>query len=131
MSQILDIALRTGVVYVFILGGLRLLGRSHLSQLSIFDFVLILLISNAVQNAMVGSDTSLLGGIVAVVTLLVLNYLISFLSYKSRRFGALFEGAPTLLIHNGILNDVNLRREKISQDELQRALREHGIEDIA
>jgi len=131
MNQILDIALRTGVVYVIILGGLRLLGRSHLSQLSILDFVLILLLSNAAQNAMVGSDTSLAGGIIAVCTLLALNFLISFFSYRSRRLGALFEGTPTVLIHDGTVRDDNLRREQISHEELLRALREHGITEIA
>ena len=131
MNQILDIALRTGVVYVIILGGLRLLGKSHLSQLSILDFVLILLLSNSVQNAMVGNDTSLAGGIIAACTLLALNYLVTFFAYRSRRFGAMFEGTPTVLILDGKVRDENLRREKISHEELQRALREHSIGEIA
>jgi uncharacterized membrane protein YcaP (DUF421 family) len=127
ISQILDISLRTGIVYVIILGGLRLLGRRHLSQLSMLDFVLILLLSNSVQNAMVGNDSSLTGGIIAACTLLALNYLFSFFSFRSRRVGAVFEAAPTLLIHDGKVNEENLRHEKISPEELLRALREHSI----
>jgi uncharacterized membrane protein YcaP (DUF421 family) len=130
MNQILDISLRSASVFIFLLIGLRFLGKNHLSQLSIVDFVLVILLSNAVQNAMVGNDTSLAGGMIAAVTLLLLSFVISFVSYRSRSMGAFFEGTPTMLIHNGKLLHENLRREKISQDELLRAIREHGIERI-
>ena len=84
-STFLDIVLRSAIVYAVILVGLRLGGKRHIAQLSVVDLVLILLISNAVQNAMVGNDSSLFGGIVAAVTLFAVNYGFSFLLYRSVR----------------------------------------------
>jgi uncharacterized membrane protein YcaP (DUF421 family) len=126
----LNIALRSALIYVVVLLGLRLLGKRHVAQLSILDFVLILLISNAVQNAMVGEDTSLAGGIVAAVTLLALNYLFSNLLYRSRKAELILEGTPTLLIHNGEVILPHLAAERLTEDELLRVAREHGIEHL-
>ncbi len=128
MPQILDIALRSAAVYLAILVGLRVLGKSHLAQLSIIDFVLVLLISNAVQNAMVGNDNSLLGGLIAAGTLIAVNYVLSFILYRFRRTETVLEGTPTLLIHNGKIISRHLEQERISVDELERAIREHGLE---
>ena len=130
-TSILDIALRSGTVFVVILLGMRLLGKRHVAQLSIIDLVLILLISNAVQNAMVGDNNSLLGGIVAAGTLLILSYVFSFLLYKSQKAENFFEGTPTLLIHNGHVLQEHLKKEKITEDELERVIREHGVESIS
>lgn len=131
LSTILDIVLRSAVVFIVVLAGLRLLGKRHVAQLSIVDLVLILLISNAVQNAMVGPDVSLVGGIVAAVTLLVLSYLFTMLLYRSRRAERFFEGTPTLLVHNGKAIPRHLEQEKITEEELERVIREHGIEKIS
>lgn len=131
ISQLLDIALRSGVIYIIILLGLRLLGKNHLSQLSILDFVLVLLLSNAVQNAMVGNDSTLLGGVIAAVTLLLLNYLLTAFMYRFKSADALFQGSPTMLVHDGNLLQEHMRREKISDEELRRAIREHGMENIS
>src|ERR1041384_1492616 len=84
-SVLLDVALRSATVYIVVLIGLRLLGKKHVAQLTTIDLVLILLISNAVQNAMVGNATSLIGGIAAALTLLVLNYVLSLIFFRSRR----------------------------------------------
>ena len=92
-----------------------------------FDLTLLLLISNAVQNAMTGPDTSLLGGVMAAGTLLVLNYFVADLSGVNRRFRKLIEGQPSLLIHDGQIMTVHMAKEHVSMDELERALREHGI----
>jgi len=92
-----------------------------------FDLALLLLISNAVQNAMTGPDTSLVGGVIAAATLLVLNYLIAEVSGGNRRFRKFIEGQPSLLIHDGQIMTASLAKEHVSLDELQRALREHGI----
>ena len=92
-----------------------------------FDLTLLLLISNAVQNAMTGPDTSLLGGVMAAGTLLVLNYFVADLSGVNRRFRKLIEGQPSLLIHDGQVMTVHMAKEHVSMDELERALREHGI----
>ena len=126
----LDIALRSAVIYLVIIIGLRLLGKKHVAQLSIIDLVLLLLISNAVQNAMVGDDSSLLGGVIAAGTLLLLNFFLTSVLYKSRGADRLLEGTPTLLIHNGIVLHTNLAQEKISPEELERVVREHGIDVI-
>ena len=131
MILILNIAIRSAVIFTIVLVGLRLLGKRHVAQLSIVDLVLILLISNAVQNAMVGDDTSLLGGIVAAVTLLILSYLFTLVAYKSRTFENLFEGTPTVLVHNGKTVRRHLEKEKITEEELERVIREHGIENIS
>jgi uncharacterized membrane protein YcaP (DUF421 family) len=130
LSTILDIVIRSAVVFIVVLGGLRLLGKRHVAQLSIVDLVLILLISNAVQNAMVGPDVSLLGGIVAAVTLLVLSYVFTQLLYRSRRAERFFEGTPTLLIHNGKVIRRHLDQERITEEELERIIREHGIDGV-
>lgn len=131
LTTILDIVLRSAVVFIVVLAGLRLLGKRHVAQLSIVDLVLILLISNAVQNAMVGPDVSLVGGIVAAATLLVLSYLFTMLLYRSRRAERFFEGTPTLLVHNGKAIPSHLDQEKITEEELERVIREHGIESIS
>ncbi len=131
MSSIhLEIILRSAIVYVVVIVGLRLLGKKHVAQLSIIDLVLILLISNAVQNAMVGDDSSLLGGIVAAATLLVMNYILSSVLYRFRFADVLFEGTPTLLVHNGQAIFSHLAQEKITADELDRVIREHGVDGI-
>ncbi len=128
--NILDIVLRSAAIYVVVILGLRLLGKKHVAQLTIVDLVLILLISNAVQNAMVGDDTTLLGGIIAAVTLLIVNALLTYVLYRFRPADRLLEGTPTLLVHNGTPIRVHLAQEKITEEELERVIREHGIGSI-
>ncbi len=122
-----QIVLRTLVIYLVVLIGVRLSGKREVGQMTPFDLTLLLLISNAVQNAMTGPDTSLLGGVVAAFTLLIVNYLAAELSGMNRHFRRVIEGSPTLLVHNGQILEAHLAREHVSQDELMRALREHGI----
>jgi uncharacterized membrane protein YcaP (DUF421 family) len=124
---LLQIALRTVVVYLVVLVGVRLSGKREVGQMTPFDLTLLLLISNSVQNAMTGPDTSLAGGVVAATTLLVLNYLIAELSGGNRRFRRFVQGQPSLLIHDGEVISSHMAKEHVSMDELQRALREHGI----
>ncbi|MFI5250822.1 MAG: DUF421 domain-containing protein [Bacteroidota bacterium] len=128
MEQIINIVLRCTVVYIVILVGLRIVGKRHVGQLSILDFVLILLVSNAVQNAMVGDNTTLWGGIIAAGTLLLINYLFSLVFYRWGIAERFFEGTPTLLVHNGDIIKPHLAQEKITEEELERAIREHGID---
>jgi uncharacterized membrane protein YcaP (DUF421 family) len=130
LVTILETVGRTAAVYIVILLGLRILGKRHVAQLSLIDLVLILLISNAVQNAMVGSDNSLIGGLIAAVTLLILSYIFTWVLYRFRPAEKLFEPNPLLLIHNGKVIQKNLDAEKISRDELERAVREHGVAHI-
>src|SRR5712692_7786692 len=124
---LIEIALRTAVIYAVVLLGMRLSGKREVGQMTPFDLTLLLLISNAVQNAMTGPDTSLLGGAVAASTLLVLNYLVGNASGGSRRFRRFVEGEPTLLIHDAKIIEAHMAREHVSMDELHRALRAHGI----
>jgi len=127
---LITVALRTAIIYVVVLLGVRLSGKREVGQMTPFDLTLLLLISNAVQNAMTGPDTSLAGGIIAACTLLLLNYLIAEVSGGNRRFRRFVEGQPSLLVHNGEVITAHLAREHVSLDELHRALREHGIPDI-
>src|SRR5579863_10640795 len=124
---LLEIFLRTATIYVVVLIGVRLSGKREVGQMTPFDLTLLLLLSNSVQNAMTGPDTSLIGGVVAASTLLLLNYLIGTLSGSSRGFRRVVEGEPSLLVHDGKAVESHMAREHVSMDELQRALREHGI----
>jgi len=115
------------VIYFVVLAGVRLSGKREVGQMTPFDLTLLLLISNAVQNAMTGPDTSLLGGVVAASTLLILNYLIAELSGGNRRFRRFVQGQPSLMVHDGQAILSHMVKEHVSMDELQRAMREHGI----
>jgi uncharacterized membrane protein YcaP (DUF421 family) len=127
----LQIVARTGAVYLLVLVGVRLTGKREVGQMTPFDLTLLLLLSNSVQNAMTGPDTSLMGGAVAAVVLLSLNYLVAELSGINRRFRRAVQGTPSLLIHDGQLLLDHLKREHLTVDEVMRALREHGIGSIA
>jgi uncharacterized membrane protein YcaP (DUF421 family) len=123
MENYLHIILSTTGVYLFIILALRILGKTELAQLSITDLIFVLLISNAVQNAMVGSDTTLGGGILAASVLFILNLLFKKLKYKFPSIKKVIEGEPVILIH----------KDDITKDELLQAIREHGsssFEDV-
>jgi uncharacterized membrane protein YcaP (DUF421 family) len=124
-----EIVLRTAVIYLVVLLGVRLSGKREVGQMTPFDLTLLLLISNSVQNAMTGPDTSLIGGVAAALTLLLMNYLIAELSGTNRRFRRIIQGQPTLLVHDGNVLTAHLAKEHVSMDELERALREHGVEN--
>lgn len=121
----------TALIYLFLIVALLLFGKKELSQLSVIDLVFILLISNAVQNAMVNGDwPSVLMGILASLTLFVLHYLLKRIQYRNPVARRLLGGMPTLLVENGEKSESNLAKEKITDEELQAALREHGVEKI-
>jgi len=124
---LLQIVLRTGVIYTLVLIGVRLSGKREVGQMTPFDLTLLLLLSNSVQNAMTGPDTSLLGGVIAAATLLILNYVVADLAGANRRLRKLIEGEPSLLVHDGKIVESHMAKERVSMDELHRALREHGI----
>src|SRR5665648_57624 len=108
LSGYLKIASSSFAVYLFIIVAIRLFGKKELAQLSIIDLVFILLISNAVQNAMVGSDSSLAGGLVAASTLFVANYLLKYLLYRFPKLGIAVQGVELMLIYKGQLNVSNM-----------------------
>jgi uncharacterized membrane protein YcaP (DUF421 family) len=125
-----NIALRTAAIYLVILGGLRLAGKREIGQMTVFDLVVLLLIANAVQNAMVGPDTSLAGGVLAAVVLLALNAVVARLRLRWPRLRRVIEGSPTLLVLHGEVISDQLRREGLDQETLEAALREHGVADL-
>src|SRR5205085_9674821 len=108
---VLQIMARTSVVYLLALIGIRLTGKREVGQMTPFDLTLLLLLSNSVQNAMTGPDTSLMGGAVAAGTLLLLNYLVADVSGGNRRFRRLIQGRPTLLIHDVQAIESHMARE--------------------
>ena len=125
-----DIVVRSLVVYLFIVLAIRLFGKKELAQLSTIDLVFILLISNSVQNAMVGPSTSLLGGLTAAAVLFATNAVLKHFIYRNKQFSRFLQGQPVMLIHKGHLMTENLLREGISLDEIHAAIREHGVSEI-
>jgi len=130
LSGYLKIALSSSAVYIFIIIAIRLFGKKELAQLSIIDLVFILLISNAVQNAMVGSDSSLSGGLVAASTLFIINYLFKYLLFRFPKLGIVVQGVELMLIYKGQLNVSNMNKARITREEIQEAVREHGVSEI-
>ncbi len=124
---LLEIALRTAIIYIVVLIGLRLTGKREVGQMMPLDLALLILLANAVQNAMTGPDTSLGGGLAAAATLLVLNVALTRVAWRHRKIRRLVEGTPTLLIRHGKILQENLAKEKLTSDDLHQALREHGI----
>jgi uncharacterized membrane protein YcaP (DUF421 family) len=127
---LIGIAVRTAVVYGVILLGVRLTGKREIGQMTPFDLTLLLLLSNAVQNAMTGPDTSVLGGVTAAATLLLINYVVAEISGRNRKFRKLVQGEPSLLVHDGKVIALHMAREHITMDALHCALREHGIASL-
>ena len=117
-------------VYLFMVVAIRLFGKKELAQLSITDLVFILLISNSVQNAMVGSDSTLSGGLVAASSLFIVNYLFKYLLYRFPNLGTMVQGADMMLIYKGQVNLSNLGKARITMGELIEAVREHGVAEI-
>jgi uncharacterized membrane protein YcaP (DUF421 family) len=126
-----EVALRTACVYVFLLAALRLAGKREVGQMKPFDLVTLLILSNAVQNAMVGADSSLTGGLLAAAVILLLNRLVAAARGRWGRAAAVLEGSPSLLVYDGHLLADNLRREGLSEPDVLQAMREHGVEAVA
>jgi uncharacterized membrane protein YcaP (DUF421 family) len=124
-----EIALRSAIVYLAILFGLRIFGKRQLGQMSVGDLVMILLIANAVQNAMVGPDVSLQGGLTAALVLLVMNFVVVRGLGSTPLGERLLEGGPTLLVKDGRILADGMRREGVVREEVEMAIREHGIAD--
>jgi len=124
---VLEKILRASAVYFFLLIAMRVTGKRQLGQMSSFDVVVLLMISNIVQNAMIGNDNSVTGGFIGAATILSLNYGIARLVVTRKGIQRLIEGSPTILIHNGRLIEEHLRRELLSREELMASLRRQGI----
>lgn len=129
-NNYLLIILRCIAVYFFVIIAIRLFGKKELAQLSVIDLVFILLISNSVQNAMVGPDTSLEGGLIAALSLFVVNFILKKLLYRNKKVSELLQGKSLMLVYKGELQEQNLKHAEITVDELEAAVREHGVENL-
>jgi uncharacterized membrane protein YcaP (DUF421 family) len=125
-----EFVVRGVIVYVFLLVILRLTGKRQTGQLAPFDLVLLLVLSNAVQNAMNGGDNSVVGGIISATTLIGLHYFVAFLTFRSKRLEEWIEGTPRRLIHNGVLDEAIMRSELLTHHELSAVLRAAGCSEI-
>ena len=125
------IVLSTVAVYIFIVLAIRLFGKKELSQLSVFDLVFILLISNAVQNAMVLGDNTLYGGLVAALVLFAVNYIFKKLQLRFPKFSHIIQGDAIMLAYHGKIIPSHLKMAGISEDEVMQAIREHGVGSVA
>jgi uncharacterized membrane protein YcaP (DUF421 family) len=126
----LEKVFRPFVVYLFLLVAFRFSGKRELGQATLFDFLIILLISNVVQNAIIGPDNSILGAFAGVATLLTLSWGLNKLTAGSVRARRILEGSPTLLVHDGIVLDKPMRKESVATNDLLTALREQGIASV-
>jgi len=131
MEGYLLIALKSIAVYVFIVAAIRLFGKKEFAQLSIVDLVFILLISNSVQTAMVGTDSSLEGGLVAALALFVVNFIFKKITLGRPEIAHLIDGDPVLLVYNGQLKAGGLAKAQITIEQLESVIREHGVEDMS
>ena len=122
--------LRACIVYFILLALIRASGKRTMGQFTPFDMLLVVLLGNAVQNALLGQDASVAGGLLLAVTLISLNWLVGFASARSERLETIVEGSPVLLARDGQVYRAVLRRELISRADFDKAMREAGVEDI-
>lgn len=125
-----ELVLRGLVVYIFLIVLLRLTGKRQIGQLSPFDLVLLLILSNAVQNSMNAGDNSLIGGLISATTLVAVNYLVGFITYKNKKLEAIIEGRPQIVIREGKLFKEVIDEAQITQQELDSTLRQSGYFEI-
>jgi uncharacterized membrane protein YcaP (DUF421 family) len=129
-NNYVQIILRSLAVYFFVIIAIRVFGKKELAQLSVIDLVFILLISNSVQNAMVGPDTSLEGGLLAAISLFSINYILKQVLFKNPKASQFLQGKALMLVYKGVIQQHNLDEAEITLSELEAAVREHGIKDI-
>jgi uncharacterized membrane protein YcaP (DUF421 family) len=130
-SDLIGVAARTAIVYFFLVVGLRIAGRREVGQLSIFDLVVLLVVADAVQNSMVGDNVTLLGGLVAASTLIGLDLLLSIVVSRYKGARQILEGEPRMLVRDGVVLEKALREERMDRDELEAAVRGHGLASLA
>jgi uncharacterized membrane protein YcaP (DUF421 family) len=121
---------RSLLVFAFLLVALRLGGKRELAQINVLDLVVLLLVSNALQNALIGADNSVLGGMIGASVLFAANYGFVHLTYRSARARRILEGSPRVLLEEGRVNESALRREAMTRGELLSLVRERGFEDF-
>ncbi|MFM7323067.1 MAG: DUF421 domain-containing protein [Armatimonadota bacterium] len=128
--SLLEKGIRPLVVYLFLLVAFRFSGKRELGQATLFDFLIVLLISNVVQNAMIGPDNSIGGAMAGVAVLLTLSWGLNRVTSRSTRARRWLEGTPTVLVHDGRILFEAMRKESVSENDLRTALREQGIASV-
>jgi uncharacterized membrane protein YcaP (DUF421 family) len=129
-APLIEKILRPAVVYVFLVAALRVFGKRELAQLNPFDLVVLLSLSNTVQNAIIGNDNSLTGGLAGALSLLAINYLVVRFLFRHRRLDQIFEGKPSILIENGKILKPALARELLTRSELMTVLHRQGFDSV-
>jgi uncharacterized membrane protein YcaP (DUF421 family) len=127
---LLEKVLRPVVVYLFLIGFLRLFGKRELAQLNPFDLVVLLSLSNTVQNAMIGDDNSVTGGIIGAFSLLAINWVLMWLLYRSPKLNKALEGGASTLIRDGVLDELELKRQTLTMEDLISVLNKNGFNEI-
>lgn len=125
--SVVEKVVRSAAVYLFLLVAFRLAGKRQLGSMTAFDLVVLLVISNVVQNALIGNDNSLGGGLLGATVILLLNAIVAWVTFRHKRVERLIEQTPTVLVRHGRILRDNLRRERLSLPELRAALRKEGI----
>jgi len=128
---VLEKILRPIIVYIFLIIGLRLSGKRELAQLNPFDLIVLLTLSNTVQNAIIGDDNTVLGGIIGATSLLAINYLVVRFLYDHSKIEQIVEGSPDVLIENGKVYEHKLKKELITKQELAAAARKQGFDSLS
>ena len=121
--------LRPVIVYLFLIVFLRIFGKRELAQLNPFDLVVLLSLSNTVQNAMIGDDNSVTGGVVGALSLLAINWVLMWVLYRAPKMTAVLEGQPSTLIRNGVVDEAELKKESLTHEELISVLNKNGFND--
>ena len=125
-----EFVLRGLIVYLFLILILRLTGKRQIGQMSPFDLVLLLVLSNAVQNSMNGGDNSVAAGLILSITLVAANWFTGYITYRSKAAERLIEGSPQVLLHNGKIYEKALSEAQLTREELMSALRSEGFSDF-
>ena len=130
LSGMIVIAVKAAFIYLFLIFGLRLLGKRELGQMAVYDLVLIIVIANAVQNAMLGNDNSLVGGLIAALTILLINRLFTWFLVRRPHFKNFLLGTPVLIVRDGKMLKNPMDKAGITREHVLAAMREHGISDL-
>jgi len=128
---ILEKILRPVIVYIFLVACLRIFGKRELAQLNPFDLVVLLTLSNAVQNAIIGDDNSITGGVIGAFSLLAINWIVVRLLFRHQKLNKALEGTETVLIQRGRVDEEAMKRETLSEMELLTAIRKQGLSDFS
>ena len=126
-----EFLIRATIVYFFLIVILRITGKRQVGQMAPFDLVLLLVLSNAVQNSMNGGDNSITGGLISAATLVGLNWFVSWMTFRSKRLESIIEGRPVVLVHNGHIDQSAMRTAQLTIHELNSSLRASGISEMS